>query len=326
MAPRVPPSGVYAPAITLYNADDSLDLESQALYYSYLARTGLAGLVVLGTNGETFLLTREERAALLQCARKSVPEGFPIIAGISGHSNAQVLEYLKDAEDAGADYGLLLPPAYFRAASTPEVINEFFLDIAAKSKIPIVLYNFPGVCNGVDLDSAVIASLAKKSDKIVGVKLTCGSVGKITRLAAELPSDRFAIFGGQSDFVIGALASGAAGCIAAFANVAPRTVSEIYRLWTAGKHDEALQLHKTAALAESAVKGGIATVKYGASLCSMVEAGIGKHLTGSEKDEFMSLKSAARKPYTKVKDAAATSISTGLEDVLKVERALAKKQ
>lgn len=61
-ASKVPPSGVWCPAVTMFDHDtDTLDLDSQAKYYSYLSKTGLAGLVILGTNAEAFLLTREER-------------------------------------------------------------------------------------------------------------------------------------------------------------------------------------------------------------------------------------------------------------------------
>ncbi|KAF4549721.1 4-hydroxy-2-oxoglutarate aldolase-like protein 3 [Elsinoe fawcettii] len=320
-----PPPGIYAPSITLFNPDDTLDLASQALYFSHLSRTGLAGLVVLGTNAETFLLTRSERASLLRTARESVPANFPIIAGVSGHSTAQVLEFLSDAADAKADFALLLPPAYFRAATTPQVIEDFYLDIAAKSPLPIVLYNFPGVCNGVDLDSATIAKLAHKSEKIVGVKLTCGSVGKVTRLAAEFEPERFAIFGGQSDFLVGALASGGAGCIAAFGNVAPRSVVEVYRLWNAGKQAEAVEVHKKAGLAEGSVKGGIGSVKHGAGLHSMLAAGVGKDLDGEKRKTFILERTKPRKPYPGVQGVAAKNIEEGLEKILQYERELEKK-
>ena len=104
---RVPEAGIYVPAVTLFDPDtDKLCLDDQAKYYAYLASTGLKGLVILGTNAETFMLTREERATLLKLARQSVPEGFPIIAGVGGHSTAQVLEFIADAHAAGADYAL----------------------------------------------------------------------------------------------------------------------------------------------------------------------------------------------------------------------------
>lgn len=71
-APHVPPSGVWCPAVTLFDPEtDTLDIPSQKKYFSLLARSGLAGLLVLGTNAETFLLTREERKALLVAAREA---------------------------------------------------------------------------------------------------------------------------------------------------------------------------------------------------------------------------------------------------------------
>lgn len=119
----------------------------------------------------------------------------------------------------------------------------FFDQVAAQTQVPIVIYNFPGVCNGVDLDSAFITAMVQKHSNIVGVKLTCGSVAKIARLAAVLPKDRLAVFGGQSDFIIGGLSSGSSGCIAAFANVFPKAISRIYALYQDGKMNQALSLH-----------------------------------------------------------------------------------
>ena len=184
--PHVPPSGVWCPAVTFFNhASDTLNLPSQSKYYHYLSTTGLAGLVILGTNSEAFLLTREERAQLISTAREAVGPSFPIMAGCGSHSTKQVLELISDAVTAGADYVLVLPPAYFGKATTPSVISSFFAEVADKSTLPVVIYNFPGVCNGVDLDSELIAKIAQHPN-VVGVKLTCASVGKITRLAATL--------------------------------------------------------------------------------------------------------------------------------------------
>lgn len=125
---KVPRPGCYVPAVTFFDSDtDRLDLDAQAKYYSYLASTGLTGLVILGTNGETFLLSREERTALLELARKSVPTNYPIIAGVSGHSTSQVIEFIADTCAAGADYAPVLPCAYFGKQTTPAVVRRFYL-------------------------------------------------------------------------------------------------------------------------------------------------------------------------------------------------------
>ncbi|OAL26608.1 hypothetical protein AYO20_10032 [Fonsecaea nubica] len=275
-ATSVPPSGIWCPAVTFFNpVTEDLDLEAQSKYYKYLSTTGLAGLVILGTNAEAFLLTREERFQLIQTARAATGPNFPIMAGVGSHSTRQVLQLIDDAAQAGANYALLLPAAYFGKATTPAVIVDFYDQVARGSLLPIVMYNFPGVCNGVDLDSELITQIVKRNPgKIVGVKLTCGSVAKIVRLVASLPSCDFATFGGQSDFLLGGLAVGSSGCIAAFANVFPKTICRIHQLYSHGRIREALKLHQRAALAESPIKSGIAATKYAVATYSAPAAGI----------------------------------------------------
>ena len=223
-----------------------------------------------------------------------------------------MLEFIGDAAEAGANSVLVLPPAYFGAATTPQVLENFYGSIAEGSALPIVIYNFPGVCNGVDLDSAFITAMAKRHHNTVGVKLACGSVAKITRLAAVLPKDRFAVFGGQSDFIIGGLASGSSGCIAAFANVFPKTIARIYTLYQEGKTDEALVLHQKAALAEQPIKAGIAATKYAAAIHSATDASI--------RDATSKLK--PRRPYVEPAASIKDRVKIAMAEVARIEQSL----
>lgn len=314
-ANKVPPGGVWAPAVTFFDhSTDDLSLEPQAEYYSYLSKSGLAGLVVLGTNAETFLLTQCERKTLVATARQATGPTYPIMVGVGGHSTKQVLEYITDAADAGADYALLLPPAYFGKQTTPAVIDSFFHDVAEQSCLPIVIYNFPAVVNGIDLDSATLVRLAKRHSNIVGVKLTCGAVAKITRLSAELPADQFSVYGGQSDFLIGGLASGAAGTIAGFANVFPKTIVKIFDLYQEGRVKEAMVLHQKAALAEQGCKAGIATVKFAVAQVTAKAAGIDESLAKQQ------LK--PRRPYQEPSDKEKKSIEDLIAPLLEIEISL----
>lgn len=81
------------------------------------------------------------------------------MAGVSGHSTKQVLEFISDAAAAKADYALVLPCAYFGKQTTGNVVKKFYQEVAEKSVLPVVIYNFPGVCNGVDVDSDVMVEL-----------------------------------------------------------------------------------------------------------------------------------------------------------------------
>ncbi|CAK4033441.1 4-hydroxy-2-oxoglutarate aldolase, mitochondrial [Lecanosticta acicola] len=309
----VPPAGVWAPAVTFFDHDkDELDVASQTKYYKYLSQH-LTGLVILGTNAETFMLTRDERARLLKTAREAVGPDYPIMAGVGGHSTKQVLEFIGDAAAAKADYALVLPCAYFGKQTTPNVIKRFYEEVAEKSPLPIVIYNFPGVCNGIDIESDVMTDLAKRyPGKIVGTKLTCASVGKITRLASIFDATEFATFGGQSDFLIGGLAVGSAGTIAGFANVFPKTIRHIYELYKQGKHDEAMKLHRIAARAETFSKAGIANTKFAAGITSAKSAGI----------ENAGAKLLPRRPYEPPTDAVQKSILAQMEEMIKIEDSL----
>ncbi|KAL4933042.1 dihydrodipicolinate synthase family protein [Aspergillus undulatus] len=321
--PHVPKAGVWCPAVTFFNhSTDTLDLEAQKKYYAYLSTTGLAGLVILGTNSEALLLTREERAQLIAAAREAVGPDFPLMAGVGAHSTKQVLELAADAAAAGANYLLVLPPAYFGKATTGPVIKRFFADVARQASLPVVIYNFPGVCNGVDIDSETITDIVRESAKsstngvsnVVGVKLTCASVGKITRLAATFPPSEFAVYGGQSDFLIGGLSVGSAGCIAAFANVFPRIASKVYDLYISGKATEAIELHRKAALAESPCKSGIASTKYATALYSAQLAGI----------EDAEEKLKPRTPYEEPAEGAKKAVREVMGPMAEVEVGLAK--
>lgn len=309
----MPPAGVWAPAVTFFDHDkDELDLASQAKYYSYLSKH-LTGLVILGTNAETFMLTRDERAQLLKTAREAVGPDYPIMAGVGGHSTKQVLEFIGDAVAAKANYVLVLPCAYFGKQTTPNVIKRFYEEVAEKSPLPIVIYNFPGVCNGIDIESDVMTDLAKKyPGKIVGTKLTCASVGKITRLASVFDATEFATFGGQSDFLIGGLAVGSAGTIAGFANVFPKTIRQIYELYKQGKHEEAMKLHRIASRAETFSKAGIANTKFATGLTSAKSAGI----------ENADAKLLPRRPYEPPTEAVQKSIRAQIEEMVKIEDSL----
>ena len=87
---RVPPSGVWCPAVTLFDKEtDTLDISNQKKYFKFLSGTGLAGLVILGTNAEAFLLTRDERYQLIAAAREAVGPSFPLMAGVGAHSTRQ---------------------------------------------------------------------------------------------------------------------------------------------------------------------------------------------------------------------------------------------
>lgn len=99
-------------------------------------------------------------------------------------------------------------------------IVGFFQEVADGSPLPVMVYNFPGVAGGLDVDSEMLVELSAHRN-ISGVKLTCGGIGKVPRVV-ENARDRFAVLSGQIDWMGPAMAVGAVGAITGMANLHPR--------------------------------------------------------------------------------------------------------
>lgn len=125
-----------------------------------------------------------------------------------------------------------------------------------------MIYNFPVVTAGIDLDSDTLSALAEHPN-IVGTKLSCGNIGKLQRLTSLYSSSEFAVFAGKSDTFLHGLLAGSAGTIAALVNIAPKLHGELYQLFNQGKLEQAMALQSVLGHADWAVSklGGIGGVK-----------------------------------------------------------------
>ncbi|KLU91344.1 dihydrodipicolinate synthase [Magnaporthiopsis poae ATCC 64411] len=218
--------------------------------------------------------------------RRGLPADYPIVAGISAQSTRETILCAREAAEAGANFGLLLPPSYWAKAVTPDAMLAYYREVADASPIPIVIYNFPGVTGGIDVDSDQIAALAEHPN-IVAAKLTCGNIGKVVRLASKFSPAQFGVYGGSADYLVPTLEGGGVGCVTGMGNVFPRATARVYDLWRDGKKDEAKKLQELVGNAEWACKKGLALTKFAAWHF------IGrKHLGIEERGTF-----APRKPY-----------------------------
>lgn len=125
-----------------------------------------------------------------------------------------------------------------------------------------MIYNFPTVTAGLDLDSDTLAVLAEHPN-IVGTKLSCGNLGKLHRLTTRFPSTDFAVFAGRSDAFLHGLNAGSAGAIAALVNILPKVHGRLYKCFREGKTEEAMILQGKLGHGDWAISkvGGIGGVK-----------------------------------------------------------------
>jgi len=117
-----------------------------------------------------------ERVLLVSSIRKALDkEGIkiPLIVGCGQQSKRATLQTIKEAKEAGGDFALVLPPSYWPTAMTKGNVTGYFKELADDSEMPILVYNFPLVANGIMVDSDQLIELAGH-DNVVGCKLTCG--------------------------------------------------------------------------------------------------------------------------------------------------------
>ncbi|KAJ8509133.1 hypothetical protein ONZ45_g8658 [Pleurotus djamor] len=273
-----PPPGFYVPAVLFFDKNEEFDFPSIKSHVLRLAEGGVTGILVQGSNGEAQHLSHEERKEAIKFTRQTLDEnGFQnvlVIAGTGAQSTRETKKLCVDAKEAGASHVLVLTPSTWPPQMTKENILRFHREVADASPIPTMIYNFPTVTAGQDLDSDTIAILAEHPN-IVGTKLSCGNMGKLHRLASTFPSTEFAVFAGRSDLFLQGLLSGSAGTIAASVNLFPKIHKQLYTLFKEGNLKEAMELQAKLGHADWAVGrvGGIGGIK----------AVVGKHFGYGEK-------------------------------------------
>jgi 4-hydroxy-2-oxoglutarate aldolase len=264
--------GINVPIVTIFKENEDVDVDAIAKHAVRLAKAGLASITCQGSNGEAVHLTREERILVTSTVRKAIDEaGFsemPIVVGCAAQSVRETIEFCRDAYQAGGDYALVLPPSYYKTAYKPENFVEYFQDVADKSPVPIIIYNYPGAVAGVDLSSDTIIKLAKHPN-IRGCKLTCGNTGKLNRIAhavkAATPSDAgsgWMCMGGSADFTLQTLIAGGSGIITGLGNVVPKACVKVFDLYAEGKVEEAQKMQAIVARGDwGVIAGGITGTK-----------------------------------------------------------------
>jgi dihydrodipicolinate synthase/N-acetylneuraminate lyase len=174
---RAYPPGIHVPSLTFFNSSrrQEIDWQTQSKHLKFLIESGVHGIVLAGTNGEAVALSRSEKVNLVtrtrELARENGRPELPITLGTNPSGGTRdVIDDCLAAKEAGADFVLVLVPAFFHFAMSKEAICAFFEEVADQSPVPVLIYNFPGVAAGLNIDSPMLDRLARH-DNIVGVKV-----------------------------------------------------------------------------------------------------------------------------------------------------------
>ena len=214
-----------------------IDYEALEKLIDWQISSGTDALVVLGTTGEPSTITPSERSAILECAVARCNHRVPLIAGSGSNNTAEAIRLALEAQLLGAD-GLLIVTPYYNRTSRSGLIAHYTA-IADRVELPIIMYNVPGR-TGMNLPPETVAELAKHPN-LCAVKEASGNLKQMTDLAAAC-GEGVAIYCGNDDQVVPAMALGARGVISVAANIIPEVMHDMVSLWLDGHVRESLNL------------------------------------------------------------------------------------
>lgn len=225
------PKGIIPAVITPLTCDGKFNEKAMRKLLNYLIEGGVHGLFVVGTTGEFYGLTPEEKREIFTIAMDEARGRVPVYAGTSGITTRETLMLTHLAEECRVNAVSILTPMF--VTPTQDQLIMHYRTIAENTGLPVLLYNNPPKTS-VSLAPATVAKLAEIPN-ITGIKDSSGDMSvtaEYIRLTRHM--DDFSVLMGRDTLIYGALCYGAAGSIAACANVAPRLCVDIYNKFVAG--------------------------------------------------------------------------------------------
>src|SRR3954465_6391768 len=123
-------------------------------------RTALAGYVVMGSTGESVMLTADEKVSMWeQVAACAAPDKL-LIAGTGVESVRETVCLTNRAAEMGYKAAMVRTPHYYK-----NLINRndaqmlYYRAVADQSKLPLIIYNWPQT-TGVDISVDAVAALS----------------------------------------------------------------------------------------------------------------------------------------------------------------------
>jgi 4-hydroxy-2-oxoglutarate aldolase len=254
-------AGVYPALTTPYAADGSVSLSDLKHNIERYNSTGLVGYVVLGSTGESVLLSRSEADGILATVKEAAGQGQRLIAGTGAESTADTIERTRRAAEFGYHFALVKTPHYYKPAYKPEVLIAHYRRVADASPIPVLLYSVP-IFTGVTLEAPEVAALADHPN-IVGIKESSGHVMRVAEMVAATPAD-FQILTGSAGTMLAGLTVGAKGAILALASALPEKCVALFELVHHGQSEKARELQQILLKASKVIQSehAIAGIKF----------------------------------------------------------------
>ena len=231
--------GVFPAVTTKFTADGALDAESCERHFGWQIESGVDGLIVAGSLGESSTLMPEERLELGRIAKAAAGASKRVILTVAEGATSKAVDLARRAEAQQLDGIMLLPPMMYHAS--PEETLAWFETVSCCCGLPIMVYNNP-ITYKIDVTTNMLERLCQRPN-IVAVKESSDDVRRVVNIRNAL-GDRLAIFAGVDNLALESCLVGADGWVAGLVDAFPSETIAVWRLAKAGRIEEALRIYK----------------------------------------------------------------------------------
>ncbi|MEK9880805.1 MAG: dihydrodipicolinate synthase family protein [Paracoccaceae bacterium] len=215
--------GIYTPLVAPYYDDYTLNKDAMERTVNMLIEAGVHGIIVAGTTGEYYAMSKKERVFLMGLAKEMINGRLPMIIGTGAMRTEDSIEYAKAAKDHGADAILVATPPYAYPTGREIALHALAIDRAAN--LPVMLYNYPGRMS-VNMDEDTLDRLGRSAN-FCAIKESSGDPNRLHMLARDYP--HIALSCGMDDQALEFFAWGARSWVCAGSNFAPEAHIALYQ-------------------------------------------------------------------------------------------------
>ena len=225
--------------VTPFLDGGGVDFNGLEKLLNHIIQGGVDYIVVLGTTGESVVLSSEEKIAVTNFVKETIDGRKPLVMGIGGNNTCALTDTIKNTDLSGYDAILTVSPYYNKP--TQEGIYQHYKAVSAASSLPVILYNVPGRTSS-NLSAETTLRLAHDFDNIIGIKEASGDLNQIMKIIKCRP-EGFLVISGDDGLTLPMIHMGADGVISVIGQAYPKEFSDMVRFGLEGNQKVANQLH-----------------------------------------------------------------------------------
>lgn len=231
-------SGTGVAIVTPFLEGGEVDFIGLERLLNHIIDGGVDYIVVLGTTGESVVLSAEEKVAVTNFVKETVAGRKALVIGIGGNNTCAVVDSIKNTDLRGYDAILSVSPYYNKPSQ--EGIYQHYKALSAVSSLPIILYNVTGRTSS-NISAETTLRLAHDFDNIIAIKEASGDMDQIMKIIKDRPED-FLVISGDDGLTLPMIHMGADGVISVIGQAYPKDFSDMVRYALEGNQKVANEL------------------------------------------------------------------------------------